>query len=112
MTRTDRERTEAEEWTRVHTSPEFTLLRRSLRGFVFPVTALFLGWYLLYVVLGDYAHGFMATKVFGNITVGLVFGLLQFVSTFAVTGLYVRYAHHHLDPLADRIRDGVEGGRW
>ncbi|MFJ4650398.1 DUF485 domain-containing protein [Nocardia sp. NPDC088792] len=112
MTSTDRELAESEEWTRVHASPEFNLLRRSLRGFVFPVAGLFLGWYLLYVVLGDYAHGFMSVKLAGNITVGLVFGLLQFVSTFAITGLYVRYAHRNLDPLADRIREDVDGGRW
>ncbi|MEC3915788.1 DUF485 domain-containing protein [Nocardia sp. CDC160] len=112
MTSTDRELIGTEQWTRVHTSPEFNLLRRSLRGFVFPVTALFLGWYVLYVVLGDYAHGFMSVKLAGNITVGLVFGLLQFVSTFAITGLYLRFAHRGLDPLADRIRDDAEGGRW
>ncbi|MFD6073744.1 DUF485 domain-containing protein, partial [Amycolatopsis lurida] len=51
----------------------------------------------------------MSTKLFGNITVGLVFGLLQFVSTFVITGLYVRYANRKLDPLADKIRHEVEG---
>jgi uncharacterized membrane protein (DUF485 family) len=73
------------------------------------VSALFLLWYLLYVLLADYAHGFMSTKLFGNITVGLVFGLLQFVSTFVITGLYVRYANRKLDPVADKIRAEVEG---
>jgi uncharacterized membrane protein (DUF485 family) len=72
------------------------------------MTALFLLWYLLYVLLADYAHGFMSTKLFGNITVGLVFGLLQFVSTFVITGLYVRYANRRLDPVADEIRARVE----
>ena len=31
----------------------------------------------------------MATQVFGNINVGLLFGLLQFVSTFVIT-MYLR----------------------
>ena len=73
------------------------------------MTALFLLWYLAYVLLADYAHGFMSTKLFGNITVGLVFGLLQFVSTFVITGLYVRYANRKLDPAADAIRAEIEG---
>jgi len=73
------------------------------------MTALFLVWYLLYVVLADYAHDFMSIKLVGNINVGLVLGLLQFVSTFVITGLYVRYANRKLDPIADRIRQDMEG---
>ena len=97
------------DWERVQASPEFAQLRRRLRNFVFPVSGLFLVWYLLYVFLADYAHGFMSTKVVGNITVGLIFGLLQFVSTFVITGLYVRYANKHLDPVADKLREEIEG---
>lgn len=96
-------------WAEVHQSADFAQLRRRLRGFVFPMAGLFLGWYLLYVLLADYAHGFMSIKLAGNITVGLVLGLLQFVSTFVITGLYVRYANRNLDPIADRLRAEVEG---
>ncbi|PXY27484.1 DUF485 domain-containing protein [Prauserella muralis] len=96
-------------WAEVHDSAEFRQLRKRLRGFVFPMTVLFLAWYLLYVVLADYAHGFMSTKVIGNINIGLIFGLLQFVSTFAITWLYVRYANRKLDPIADKIREDIEG---
>ncbi|QUQ69985.1 DUF485 domain-containing protein [Kutzneria sp. CA-103260] len=97
------------DWNQVQASPEFADLRRRLRGFVFPMAGLFLAWYLLYVLLADYAHGFMSTKLFGNITVGLVFGLLQFVSTFVITGLYVRFANRVVDPAADKIRHEIEG---
>ncbi|WP_199430061.1 DUF485 domain-containing protein [Qaidamihabitans albus] len=96
-------------WAEVHASAEFQELRRRLRVFVFPMTLLFLGWYLTYVLLADYAHGFMSTKVVGNINLGLLLGLLQFVSTFAITALYVRYANRRLDPIADRIRIEIEG---
>jgi len=97
-------------WERVHDSTEFQELRSRLRRFVFPMTALFLVWYLVFVLLADYAHGFMSTKLFGNITVGLVFGLLQFVSTFVITWLYVRYANRKLDPVAEKIREDIEEG--
>ncbi|GAA2992585.1 DUF485 domain-containing protein [Actinokineospora diospyrosa] len=98
------------DWAEVHGSAEFVELRRRLRRFVFPMTAVFLVWYLVYVLLADYAHGFMATKLVGDINVGLVLGLLQFVSTFVITSLYVRYADRKLDPLATSIRERVEGG--
>jgi uncharacterized membrane protein (DUF485 family) len=99
----------ADVWEQAHSSAEFKELRARLRRFVFPMTALFLLWYLLYVLLADYAHGFMSTKVAGNITVGLIFGLLQFVSTFVITGVYVWYANRKLDPLAEKIRGDIEG---
>ncbi|RKT84297.1 Uncharacterized membrane protein, DUF485 family [Saccharopolyspora antimicrobica] len=101
---------DAETWATAQSSPEFTALRRKLRNFVFPVSALFLAWYLVYVLLADYAHGFMSIKLVGNINVGLVLGLLQFVSTFAITTWYVRYANRNLDPVAEEIRESLEGG--
>jgi uncharacterized membrane protein (DUF485 family) len=97
------------DWTEVQASAEFADLRRRLRRFVFPMTGLFLVWYLVYVLLADYAHGFMSTKVVGNINVALIFGLLQFVSTFVITMLYVRYANRKLDPQAAKIRGDIEG---
>ncbi|MCX4094865.1 DUF485 domain-containing protein [Nocardia sp. alder85J] len=99
----------ATDWAEAYQSPDFQRLRRRLRRFVFPMTALFLAWYALYVLLADYAHGFMSQKVAGNITVGLIFGLLQFVSTFVIAALYVRYAGRELDPIAGELRDELEG---
>jgi uncharacterized membrane protein (DUF485 family) len=74
------------------------------------MTAAFLAWYLLYVVLSGWARGFMNTKLFGNINVALVFGLLQFVSTFLIAWAYARHADRKLDPLARKLRDEAEGG--
>lgn len=89
--------------------PEFQELRANLRRFIFPMTAFFLIWYLTYVVLGAFAHDFMATPVFGNINVGLLLGLGQFVTTFLITGIYVRFANRELDPRAEAIRHELEG---
>ncbi len=52
----------AELYLETQASPEFAELRMRLRRFVFPMTAFFLIWYATYVVLGAFAHGFMATK--------------------------------------------------
>ena len=93
----------------IQASPEFVALRRRLRNFVFPLTAGFLLWYFLFVLLSTYASDFMGSKIGGNITVGLVFGLLQFVSTFAITMVYARWANRHFDPAADALREHTEG---
>ena len=106
------ETTEPDRFLAVQSSPEFVRLRRALRGFVFPMTAAFIIWYALYVVLSAYARGFMSTKVVGNINVALIFGLLQFVSTFLIAWLYARFASRKLDPAAEEVRAGMgEGGQ-
>ncbi|GAA1843211.1 DUF485 domain-containing protein [Pseudonocardia ailaonensis] len=103
--------TDHPDWETVQRSPEFQALRTRLRRFVFPLTGAFLVWYLLYVVLASYAPGFMAIKIGGsNITVGLIFGLLQFVSTFAITTWYVKFADRKFDPHAEAIRREIETG--
>ncbi|KUI14105.1 hypothetical protein AU193_08770 [Mycobacterium sp. GA-1285] len=97
------------EYRAVQASPEFQELRSRLRRFVFPMSALFLVWYAAYVILGAFAHDFMAIKVWGDINVGLLIGLGQFVSTFVITALYVHFANRELDPRAEAIRTGLEG---
>ena len=103
-------RTGGTPYEEVQTSEEFVQLRARFRRFVFPVTAGFLVWYFLFVVLSAYASDFMATKVVGNINIGIIFGLLQFVSTFAITTAYMRWADREFDPTADALRERIEGG--
>ncbi|MFD0692357.1 DUF485 domain-containing protein [Actinomadura fibrosa] len=91
-------------YAQLRRTPEFERLRHAFRGFVFPMTAAFLTWYLLYVVLSAYARDFMGKKVVGEINVALIFGLLQFVSTFLIAWAYERYARRRLEPLADGVR--------
>jgi uncharacterized membrane protein (DUF485 family) len=104
----DRRLLTPEEYRKAQNSPEFTELRRRFRSFAVPMTVAFLAWYLLYVLLSSYAHDFMATEVFGNVNVGLLMGLGQFVTTFLITTLYVRHAARSTDPIADEMRERLE----
>ena len=97
------------DFKQVQSTKQFQELRKRHRSFVFPMAVAFLLWYFAYVLLADYAVGFMSTKVWGNINVGLILGLLQFVSTFAITGWYVSYSNRRLDPIAAEIRNEIEG---
>lgn len=92
-------------------SDDFQQLRRRYRGFAIPWTAAFLVWYLSYVLLSNWAPGFMSVQLVGNINVALVFGLLQFVTTFAIAWLYAKHSQRHLDPLAHRLHSRFEQER-
>jgi len=95
----------------LHASDDFAELRRRYRGFVIPTTIGFLAWFLLYVGLSNWASDFMGHKLFGNINVALVFGLLQFVTTFLIAYAYSQYSAKKLDPLAERINAEYEKGK-
>jgi uncharacterized membrane protein (DUF485 family) len=99
-----------ERYRAVQQSEEFQQLRSKLRRFIFPMTVAFFLWYALYVLLSAYARDFMAVKIVGNINVALLFGLLQFASTFLIAWYYSRYAAQKLDPLADDIRAKLDKG--
>ena len=86
----------------VENSEKFQTLKRRHRSFVFPLAIAFLLWYFAYVLLAEYAPEFMSRPVWGNINIGLLLGLGQFVSTFAIT---VWYANHKIDP--PRQRDSI-----
>ncbi|MGY2066952.1 DUF485 domain-containing protein [Blastococcus sp. SYSU DS0619] len=97
-----------EEYRAAQDSPEFVELKKRFRSFAFPMTVAFIVWYLLFVFLSTYATDFMSTQVFGNVNVGLLFGLGQFVTTFVITHLYVAHANKRTDPIADEMRDRLE----
>jgi len=99
-----------EEFTAVQQSAEFGELRRTQRSFAFPLTIAFIAWYLVYVLLSNYAGDFMGTKLFGNINVALALGLAQFLTTFLIAWWYSRHAAAKLDPKAEAIKARMEGG--
>ncbi|MGO1630278.1 DUF485 domain-containing protein [Microbacterium sp.] len=99
---------EAIDYIEVENSEKFRGLKRKHRSFVFPMALVFLVWYFVYVGLAGWAPGFMAQRVWGDITVGLLFGFGQFVTTFVITMAYVSFANRRLDPDASDIRAELE----
>ncbi|MDF2978140.1 MAG: putative rane protein [Actinomycetospora sp.] len=71
----------------VQRSPEFVSLRRRWRGFIFTMSAIFLGWFLVYVLLSDFAYGVVNT----------------------IATIYVRFANKNLDDDAEALKQRVEG---
>ncbi|MGW2597526.1 DUF485 domain-containing protein [Streptomyces klenkii] len=100
----------ADRFSEVQSSAEFGELRRAQRTFAFPLTLAFVSWYLLYVLLSNYAGDFMGTRVAGNINVAFVLGLAQFLTTFLIAWWYSRHAADKLDPKAEALRARLEAG--
>ena len=90
-------------YDRIHESDEFAELKSRYRAFVLPATVGFLVWYLLYVFMSNWAHDFMSKEVFGHINVALIFGLLQFATTFLIAWLYARHMNKSVDPIARKL---------
>ena len=90
-------------YDRLAATPQFQELKKRYNSFVVPATIAFLVWYLLYVVMSNWATGFMDTQVVGHINVALVFGILQFVTTFLIAWLYSRFMAAKVDPLAREL---------
>ena len=98
-----------EQFQAVQRSEDFGRLRSSFRSFAIPMTVAFLVWYFAYVLLSTYAEGLMSTPVLGNLNLGLLMGISQFLMTFLITWLYIRHANRNLDPIAEKLRDELEG---
>ena len=94
-------------WQEVQHHEDFQALRRAFRRFVFPMTVAFLVWYFTYVLLAAYATEFFATPVLGNVNVGILFGLGQFLSTGLITAAYVRWANRNFDEKAAQLATTV-----
>ncbi|SDS52984.1 DUF485 domain-containing protein [Microlunatus soli] len=95
-------------YAEIAASTEFQNLRKRFLSFAFPATVIFMIWYVVYVLCNNWARGFMDIQVFGNINIALIFGLLQFVSTFVIAILYARHANRSIDPAADKLRQQFE----
>lgn len=88
----------------VQKSSAFQEVRRRYRHFVLPATAIFLIWYLAYVIAATAAPGLMSRHVFGAVNVAMLVGLGQFASTFLLAWAYARHARRRRDRAALDIR--------
>jgi len=90
------------------TSDRFVNLQRRRRRFVVPLAVFFLVWYFAFVLVAAYLPDVMAIRVIGSVNLGLVLGLGQFVTTFAITIWYVAFSNRVLDPLGAELRAELE----
>ncbi|GAA1396595.1 hypothetical protein GCM10009639_32930 [Kitasatospora putterlickiae] len=88
----------------VQRSAAFQRIRHSYRTFVFPVSGVFLAWYLFYVAAQAAAPALMRRPVAGPVNVAWLLGLLQFATTFLLAWMYARNARTKRDRAALSLR--------
>jgi uncharacterized membrane protein (DUF485 family) len=86
----------------------FRNLQHRRRRFVVPLVVFFLVWYFGFVIVAAYLPDVMAQPVWGSVNLGLLLGLGQFVTTFAITIWYVAFSNRTLDPLGAELRTELE----
>ena len=89
----NRHKPTAAEYRYVQGTEEFQELRSTFRSFTIPLTVAGLVWYVAYV---------------GSL--GILLGLLQFVTTFFITWWYIGFANKKLEPKQAAIREDMESG--
>lgn len=100
----------AAKFSAVEASDEYRALRKTFRGFAFPMTIAGLVSYFCYVLASIYAIDFMKQPFMGlrGLTLGMVLGLLQFAVVWIWTILYVRFANTRIDPVAGALKARLE----
>ncbi|KQB84840.1 DUF485 domain-containing protein [Corynebacterium lowii] len=98
----------SEEFIEAQRSPEFQELRHAIRSFTFPLTIAGIVWFTAYISLAMYAPELYGMRLVGNINLGIVLGLGQFLSTFLITWAYVRYAERNIEPRSSALRHRLE----
>ena len=99
------------DWEAIEASPAFQELIRQKRRYVLPRVAIFLGWYVTFVLLAGYAEDLMNERVYQGLTLGYVLALSQFVMVWILAATYVRKADRDFDPLERKAIEEIEGDR-
>jgi uncharacterized membrane protein (DUF485 family) len=90
------------DWRAVERSPEFRELVRRRKRFLIPVTVVWLGIFLTYLLLAALAPDVMGNEFAFGFTVGFAISALQVFMTWAVAWLYLRHADRVFEPLEQR----------
>ena len=90
------------DWQAVERSPEFRELVKRRKRFLIPVTVVWLGIFLTYLLLSALAPDIMGNEVALGFTLGFVISAAQVLMTWAVTWLYLRQADRVFEPLEER----------
>jgi uncharacterized membrane protein (DUF485 family) len=93
----------------VQRSAAFARLRHRARRYVAAMTALFLGTFVVIVAIAVWAPGSFALKVVGHVNLGLLLAVGLILLPALVSAVHLRYAGRRLDPLAERIREELDG---
>lgn len=82
---------------------EFQELEKTKIRFIVPATIFFVVYYFALPILVGYAPDFMDTRVLGNISIGYLFALSQFIMAWVIAFWYLNKAAKVFDVLIAKI---------
>lgn len=94
----------------IESSEEFQQLKRSKQKFIWPITLIFIIYYLILPLMAGYAKPLMTSFVFGNITFGYLYGISFYIVAWGLAFLYV-YQARKFDKKAAEIREKYSVGK-
>ena len=96
------------DWTEIAKNPAFLELHNRKKFFLYGWWAFSAGSYFLLLLGAGYTPGLFSIEVLGNINVGYLFALAQFVISFVIAVYYGRVADRVFDPLTKKLVDELK----
>ena len=94
---------------KIHSLPEYAALTRARNKIVWPLSAAVILVYFAFILTIAFEPQALATTLGTGVTsMGVVLGLGVIIFCLVITGVYVYYANHVLEPLARRIHQKLE----
>ena len=90
-------------WAEIAKNPRFMELHRKKLYFLYGWWAVSAGCYFLLLLGAGYTPQLFAIEVFGNINVGYLFALAQFIISFGIAIHYGRVADRDFDRLTEEL---------
>lgn len=89
--------------------PDFKELRARKNAVSTWLTGLTLVIYFGFILLVAYGKPILATKISGNLTLGIPLGIGVILVSWVLTGVYVLWANSTYDALVARVKDKIGG---
>jgi uncharacterized membrane protein (DUF485 family) len=96
---------------RIESDPNFKKLVHDRTSFGWTLTIIMLVIYYGFIALVAFAPDVIATKISGDITLGIILGVAIILSAIALTGIYVMRANAEYDDLTAAIVANAKGGK-
>lgn len=90
--------------------PEFRAMARKKDLISIVLTAATLVIYFGFILLIAYKRDLFAVRVGGGLTMGVLLGVGVIVASWALTGLYVRWANDKYDAMVARVKEKAGHG--
>lgn len=95
-------------WAEIARNPKFVELHRRKTSFLYGWWGVSAGCYFLLLLGAGYIPGLFGVEVAGNINIGYIFALAQFVISFGIAIHYGRVADRDFDRLTKELVEQIK----